>query len=711
MTDEVEAPRTAFTKGWSEALREKECLPIKTKGGRVIRVVRTDNNDQSVDSSLDESEDDEGDIAYSEPDIVNDFDTLPVLGTGNSSQSSGKKVLNSGDSQQSIQIVIGKICSEIIADPEYALKRRKDIDENGDSKPKLIDLMAFLKHKDYKIRELAILSTFLVFKDICPGYRIRPSEAGDSEIQLKKETKKLRDFELALLAAYQSFLKYLDEIITTGFKKSNKSNITWDENTKLSLSALRCQCELIRSLLHFNFRSKLFESVIFYGAHMNNNISTICCDTIKFILQHDIDGDASYEIVKIITNIITTLKYEIPESFLRCLEFAKLQIHANDAKDIRKKAKQEKRKRKRQTDEVELGLLEADATSNKSIAKRFQADCLRDISLIYFRIIKMKIGFRLLPIALEGLGRISHLLDMDTMQDLLIIMRRLLEENAPIPPIEVRLLCIHCAMRTLSGPGRELGADEEIYIHALRQIIIELPMTFERWDIILECIELCLVKKTEARNAIVLAFVRMLLLLAPHVHDRISTVALALAHSILLRYPRARSSLAVLGLHNKEEDVVADMAMRALRDEASMVDDGDGDGSWALPLLNHRLDSRFKPLIEALSSRSIIPIPLRVFQAKENLLDIPNEIDGLFNHMSSTIRRRDNTATNNSKFKNKSKKKFCKVIVVLLVCLCECSLSLSMSMSLSSGTTLADFSEVVPFIGPLLARRHDDECA
>ena len=38
----------------------------------------------------------------------------------------------------------------------------------------------------------------------------------------------------------------------------------------------------------------------------------------------------------------------------------------------------------------------------------------------------MKVGFSLMPIALEGLGRISHLINIDTVEDLVVLMKTVL---------------------------------------------------------------------------------------------------------------------------------------------------------------------------------------------------------------------------------------------------------------------------------------------
>jgi hypothetical protein len=49
------------------------------------------------------------------------------------------------------------------------------------------------------------------------------------------------------------------------------------------------------------------------------------------------------------------------------------------------KAKQERRKRRKDTDDVESALLEANPLPEKSNNLRFQADSLHEICLIFFR--------------------------------------------------------------------------------------------------------------------------------------------------------------------------------------------------------------------------------------------------------------------------------------------------------------------------------------
>lgn len=127
----------------------------------------------------------------------------------------------------------------------------------------------------------------------------------------------------------------------------------------------------------------------------------------------------------------------------------------------------EKKKRKRNADEATLGLMESDAVKDKTQKKRLLIDCLQEIVMIYFRIIKQKIGFHLLPTALEGLSKITHLVNIDMVEDLIVILKNILEKGIEVPTL-VRVLTVHCAIRTLSGPGQELNADVDIFMKTLK---------------------------------------------------------------------------------------------------------------------------------------------------------------------------------------------------------------------------------------------------
>ena len=222
---------------------------------------------------------------------------------------------------------------------------------------------------------------------------------------------------------------------------------------------------------------------------------------IEYIFKADTDGEVSFEIVRLIAQNLTTLKYDVDEAYIRILSSVKLHVHANDSDSIRKQAKLGRKKRKNAGDDIESSLLEAEAI-NKTTIKRFQLDSLHEICLIYFRIIKNKIGFKLFPVALEGMGKISHQVNIDTIEDLVILLKSYLPKSENIP-VNIRLHCVFCALRTLAGPGMELQMDSTPFLDSLHEMLIDLPTGFQDWDVLLNCIELGFLKRKEIRPEVI----------------------------------------------------------------------------------------------------------------------------------------------------------------------------------------------------------------
>jgi hypothetical protein len=110
-------------------------------------------------------------------------------------------------------------------------------------------------------------------------------------------------------------------------------------------------------------------------------------------------------------------------------------------------------------------------------------------------------------------------------------------------------------MRTLAGPGEELKMDDEVFVTALRSIVKEIPINFERWDIALECLDYCVCKRHEIRCSVVSGFVRLLLLHSSHMKaDSVGLALLAMANTVLLRYPRVRAEILAPVSKGKPED-------------------------------------------------------------------------------------------------------------------------------------------------------------
>lgn len=56
---------------------------------------------------------------------------------------------------------------------------------------------------DHRVRHLAMLSQYTVFKDIIPSYRIRMPTATEMATKVSKDVQRVRSQEAALLKAYQ----------------------------------------------------------------------------------------------------------------------------------------------------------------------------------------------------------------------------------------------------------------------------------------------------------------------------------------------------------------------------------------------------------------------------------------------------------------------------------------------------------------------------
>jgi len=74
----------------------------------------------------------------------------------------------------------------------------------------------------------------------------------------------------------------------------------------------------------------------------------------------------------------------------------------------------------------------------------------------------------LLPAALEGLSRVAHLINLDTVIDVLDVLKDLLDPSRHLP-LEASLHAVLTALRTLQGPGRELKVDDKAFLTFLYQ--------------------------------------------------------------------------------------------------------------------------------------------------------------------------------------------------------------------------------------------------
>ncbi|KAF8894583.1 nucleolar complex-associated protein 3 [Infundibulicybe gibba] len=397
---------------------------------------------------------------------------------------------------------IAGICQEIIADPENSiglLRRLHTFSLEKISTPAHPDPVV----NDPIIRKLAIISQLAVFKDIIPGYRIRALGEKEKVEKVSQMVARTREWEEGLVASYQSYLRFLEAELKT--------------RSELAEVALRCMCTLLLEVTHFNFRVNLMSCIV---AHLSkkswDKMSDLCLDTIIGVFREDNTGAASLEIVRLLNRMVKERHFNVRPEVFSCLlhlrlktelsvrasnsraDSAKTSHHPNNKKGgqragkgvepshISKKAKKALKEKK----EIEKEFREAEAEVDKEERATIQTETLKLLFVLYFRILKSPKPTRLLPVALHGISKYAHLVNIDFFKDLMKVLKELIQGDSQIDEDDAisdlsrdtqtvyhHLLCIVTAFELLSGQGEALNVDLNDFIVCLYTVILPLSLT------------------------------------------------------------------------------------------------------------------------------------------------------------------------------------------------------------------------------------------
>ena len=102
--------------------------------------------------------------------------------------------MSAEDRLLSVKARIGAACQGVLEDPEGRWTELEEVTKLAED-------------RDPEVARLGALSAALVFKDVCPGYRIRALTPKELAMKVTKETQKLRDFEAGLLRMYKGFVR------------------------------------------------------------------------------------------------------------------------------------------------------------------------------------------------------------------------------------------------------------------------------------------------------------------------------------------------------------------------------------------------------------------------------------------------------------------------------------------------------------------------
>ncbi|XP_071420487.1 nucleolar complex protein 3 homolog isoform X2 [Pithys albifrons albifrons] len=504
-------------------------LPIKDKSGIIPQAVEKPVLNVAHDEEEDTGEMEEGEEFNEEP--------LPVLTPEEMAAQRRQKL-------QERKMHIAALASAILSEPDNNIKKLKE-------------LRAMLMEQDPNVavivRKLVMVSLMEIFKDIAPSYKIRPLTEAEKTTKVKKETQKLREFEEGLVSQYKFYLENLEQTIKDWKqRKLKKSNVISLKAYKgLAEVAVRCLCELLVALSHFNFHNNIIVLIVPLMNDPSKMISELCFEAVKKLFKQDKLGYASLGVVKVISGLVRGRNYDVRPEVLKVflhlrIKEVELQKDSEDIapkkkfmtyKEKRKNLSRMQRKWKKAEEKLERELLEAEASESKEKKLKLHTETLNIVFVTYFRILKKAQKSPLLPAVLEGLAKFAHLINIEFFDDLLIVLHSLIASGGL--SYRESLHCILSAFHILSGQGDVLNIDPmKFYTHLYKTLFsLHAGGTNEDIGIVLQCLDVMFAKRRkQVSQQRALAFLKRLSTLALHVLPNSSVGILATNRIFMQRH-------------------------------------------------------------------------------------------------------------------------------------------------------------------------------
>ncbi|TMS01443.1 Nucleolar complex protein 3-like protein [Larimichthys crocea] len=509
-------------------------LPIKDKTGVIPQSM-----ERVVKTQLEEEEEED---SAEEPDEFENEGALQSGAVLTAEQREQLRVHTMNEKRQRI----ASLGSAIVSNPYSNIKRVKE-------------LRGMLMESDASVavtvRKLVMVSLMEIFKDIAPSYRIRPLTAAEKAAKVKKETQQLREFEEGLISQYKFYLEDLEQTIKDWKQKKKKrsQSVGFQSYRGLAEVAVRCLCELLLALPHFNFHNNIIVALVPLMNDPAKKVSGMCCDAFRKLFQQDKMGGASLATVRVISGLVKSLNYNVRPEVLRTLLSLRIK-EVEVKKDLEDSAPKKKfmnnkekkknlsrmqRKWKKAEEKLDKELLEAEASESKEKKLKVHTETLNIVFLVYFRILKKAQKSELLPAVLEGLANFAHLINLEFFDDLLNVLQSLIQ-SGDLTNRE-SLHCIQTVFTILSGQGDVLNIDPLNFYSQLYKMLPRLHAGMHNDDIliVLRCLDAMLTRrKKQVTLQRAMAFVKRLSTLSLHVLPNATVGLLAANRSTMHAFPK-----------------------------------------------------------------------------------------------------------------------------------------------------------------------------
>ncbi|KAK6149529.1 hypothetical protein DH2020_017054 [Rehmannia glutinosa] len=425
-----------------------------------------------------------------------------------------KKDLTEEEASENKKYKLAELGTALLADPESNIKHIKE-------------MLEISKDGDSAIVILGLKSLLAVFKDIIPGYRIRLPTEKEQEMKVSKAVKKMRFYESTLLSAYKAYVQKL---------------VALQQQTVYKRVAVRCLCTLLAAVPHFNFRDSLLAAVVNNISSQDDVVRQLCCTAVKSLFTDEgkHGGEATVEAVKLIADLVKAHNCQLhPDSvevFLS-LSFDE-DLGKAERSDMDNRAKNKKSKKRKGLDEPNH-MPENDRKKNKKemLAKtreevsadykaasyaqdpqerrRMQSQTLSAVFQTFFRILKLAVRpiseassvpgasgtHPLLAPCLDGIGKFSHLIDLDFMADLMHCLRKLAgndrkledsSENSCQLTVSERLRCCIVAFKVMRNNLDALNVDLQEFFVQFYNLILEYRPGRDQGEVLAEALKIML---------------------------------------------------------------------------------------------------------------------------------------------------------------------------------------------------------------------------
>ncbi|XP_027063917.1 nucleolar complex-associated protein 3 isoform X1 [Coffea arabica] len=469
-----------------------------------------------------------------------------------------KKELTAEEANEKKKYRLAELGTALLVDPESNIKS-------------LREMLQIAKDGDHSIVILGLKSLLAVFKDILPGYRIRLPTEKEQQMLVSKAVKKTRLYESTLLTAYKAFVQKL---------------IALEEQAVYKRVAMRCICTLLEAVPHFNFRDNLLVAVVKGISSQDDVVRKLCCATVKSLFEHEgkHGGEATVEAVKMIAELVKVHNCQLhPDSIdvFMSLSFDEdLGKPESSEVDNKTKMKNSKKKRKlvepnklpasenkrsrqeiisKTREEVKADYKAASFAQDVAERRRMQSDTLSAVFQTFFRILKHAMqslassmgesfSLPLLAPCLNGIGKFSHIIDLDFMADLMNYLRKLAgagsqKNDSHHLTVSERLQCCIVAFKVMKNNLEALNVDLQEFFVQLYGLILEYRPGRDKGEVLAEALKIMLCDDRQHDTQRAAAFVKRLATFSLSFGSAESMAALVTLRHLLHKNAKCRNLL------------------------------------------------------------------------------------------------------------------------------------------------------------------------